>query len=84
MEFWIVGCLVFVFLALIEYGAVLSVMSSAKQKTDQVEDKAKVKKRNQRKHRAVIGALSVWSGKEPETNPKSNQMCVNPGPQVLF
>ena len=35
MEAWVVGCLVFVFLALIEYGAVLKVMSSTQEKTDQ-------------------------------------------------
>jgi hypothetical protein len=30
MEAWIVGCLIFVFFALIEYGALLKVMSSTK------------------------------------------------------
>ena len=59
-------------------------MSSTKQKTDQVEDQAKVKQRRQRKHRVVVAALSVWNGKETESNSESNQTCVNPGPPVLY
>ena len=59
-------------------------MSSTKQKTDQVEDQAKVKQRRQRKHRVVVAALSVWNGKETESNSKSNQTCVNPGPPVFY
>ena len=59
-------------------------MSSTKQKTDQVEDEAKVKQRRQRKHRVVVAALSVWNGKEPKINSEYNETCVNPGPLLLF
>ena len=48
MEAWIVGCLIFVFFALIEYGALLKVMSSTKEKTEQVEGEAKVRRRRRR------------------------------------
>ena len=48
MEAWIVGCLIFVFFALIEYGALLKVMSSTKEKTEQVVGEAKIKRRRRR------------------------------------
>ena len=59
METWLVGCLVFVFLALIEYGVVLHVMSATKEKTLEIEDEAKVKK----KHKTLIKTLQVWQRK---------------------
>merc|ERR1739848_105305 len=59
METWLVGCLVFVFLALIEYGAVLRVMSTTKEKALEIEDEAKVKK----KHKTLIKTLQVWQRK---------------------
>ena len=59
METWLVGCLVFVFLALIEYGAVLRVMSTTKEKALEIEDEAKVKK----KHKTWIKTLQVWQRK---------------------
>ena len=37
-----------------------------------VSGEVKARKRR-RKHRTLIGALQVWSGKEPEINPDSNQ-----------
>lgn len=63
METWVVGCLVFVFLALIEYGLVLKVMSESKVKATEIEGQAKVKRR----HRTVIKALKVWQNKTNET-----------------
>ena len=37
-----------------------------------VSGEVKARKRR-RKHRTLIGALQVWNGKEPETNPEINQ-----------
>ena len=59
LEVWLVACLVFVFLALIEYGVVLRVMSTTKEKALEIEDEVKVKK----KHKTLIRTLQVWQSK---------------------
>ena len=56
METWVVGCLVFVFFALVEYGAVLKVMSTTQEKADEVQDEAKAME-VKKKQRTIIAAL---------------------------
>lgn len=75
METWVVGCLVFVFFALIEYGLVLKVMSESKNKATEIEGEAKVKRR----HRTVIKALRVWQNKTSNEDRGSNALDVTQG-----
>ena len=60
METWVVGCLVFVFFALLEYGIVLRMVSSSSQKTDEIEHQVKAKKAKKQRTKTLMGALQVW------------------------
>ena len=74
MESWIIGALVFVFFALIEYGLVLRVMSASKEKAQEIEGDAKVKKR----HRTLIRALQVWQSKTQRNNEINSEASLAP------
>ena len=60
METWVVGCLVFVFFALLEYGIVLRMVASSSQKTDEIEHQVKAKKAKKQRTKTLMGALQVW------------------------
>ena len=60
METWVVGCLVFVFFALLEYGIVLRMVSSSSQKKDEIEHQVKAKKAKKQRTKTLMGALQVW------------------------
>ncbi len=68
METWIVACLVFVFLALVEYGIVLYLISKSSQKTSEIEGEAKSKRR----HQALVKVIKDWQNKRGNVNPDIN------------
>ena len=78
METWVVGCLIFVFFALVEYGIVLKMVSSSAEKTNEIEDQLKAKKTKKRKQQTIIGALQVWQGKnEVQQLPSTQENKLN-------
>ena len=78
METWVVGCLIFVFFALLEYGIVLRMVSSSAEKTNEIENQVKAKKTKKRKQQTIIGALQVWQGKNEVQNvPNSHENKLN-------
>ena len=79
METWVVGCLVFVFLALVEYGIVLKMIGSSQEKAEEIETEIKMKRRK----RALLKALQVVQTKRtgitPEVNSTTSQTYTVPG-----
>ena len=75
METWVVGCLVFVFFALLEYGIVLRMVSSSSQKTDEIEHQVKAKKAKKQRTKTLMGALQVWQGAQNQVHelPSNNE-----------
>ena len=75
METWVVGCLVFVFFALLEYGIVLRMVSSSSQKTDELEHQVKAKKAKKQRTKTLMGALQVWQGAQNQVHelPSNNE-----------
>ncbi len=59
MEVWVIGTIVFVFLALVEYGMVLKVISSSSLKAKEIEEKVEQRKAERLKKKA----LQIWKGK---------------------
>ena len=72
METWVVGCLVFVFLALIEYGIVLRIISGSKEKAEDVQDEVKAQNAK-KKHKTLIAALQVWQ-KQKQQNVRPDNL----------
>ena len=70
-----VGCLVFVFFALLEYGIVLRMVSSSSQKTDEIEHQVKAKKAKKQRTKTLMGALQVWQGAQNQVHelPSNNE-----------
>ena len=74
MEIWVIGTIVFVFLALVEYGIVLKVISSGEQKAKKVEDEVEEKKKM---HRMKKKALQIWKGRSTDVSPTNSRFVAS-------
>ena len=63
METWVIACLVFVFLALIEYGVVLKIQASKTEKDEDPKQQIRIGKRT-----VMAATVDIWQKQNKQKN----------------